>query len=72
MVMRQRLIHLARLPRQNKWSSYRVALENPSVGSLDAGGVKFMAYPEDLAPRHVHGVIGGSEVLESPLPDVDS
>ena len=29
------------------------------VGSLDAGRVKFMAYPDDYEPRHVHGLIGG-------------
>lgn len=29
------------------------------VGSLDAGGVKFMVYPDDHEPRHVHGLIGG-------------
>jgi hypothetical protein len=29
------------------------------VGSLDDGGVKFMAFPQDHEPRHVHGFIGG-------------
>ncbi len=29
------------------------------MGSLDDGGVKFMAYPQDHEPRHVHGFIGG-------------
>jgi hypothetical protein len=31
------------------------------MGSLDHGGVKFMAYPEDHEPRHVHGFLGGIE-----------
>jgi hypothetical protein len=29
------------------------------VGSLDGGGVKFMAFPQDHEPRHVHGFVGG-------------
>jgi hypothetical protein len=29
------------------------------VSSLDDGGVKFMAYPQDHEPRHVHGFVGG-------------
>ncbi|HEX3465924.1 MAG TPA: DUF4160 domain-containing protein [Candidatus Elarobacter sp.] len=29
------------------------------MSSLDTGGVKFMAYPDDHEPRHVHGLIGG-------------
>ena len=36
------------------------------MSSLDDGGVKFMAYPQDHEPRHVHafiGGIGGPEVI---------
>jgi hypothetical protein len=29
------------------------------VSSLNVGGVKFMIYPDDHEPRHVHGLIGG-------------
>ena len=29
------------------------------MSSLNAGGVKFMVYPNDHEPRHVHGLIGG-------------
>jgi hypothetical protein len=29
------------------------------VGSLDDGGVKFMAFPQDHEPCHVHGFVGG-------------
>jgi hypothetical protein len=29
------------------------------VSSLDDGGVKFVAFPQDHEPRHVHGFIGG-------------
>jgi len=29
------------------------------MSCLDAGGVKFMAYPNDHGPRHVHGLVGG-------------
>ncbi|MEA2787182.1 MAG: hypothetical protein QOF71_3286 [Candidatus Eremiobacteraeota bacterium] len=29
------------------------------MSSLDDGGIKFMAYPQDHEPRHVHGLVGG-------------
>ena len=29
------------------------------MSSLNAGGVKFMVYPNDHEPRHVHGLVGG-------------
>jgi hypothetical protein len=29
------------------------------VSSLDDGGVKFVAFPQDHEPRHVHGFVGG-------------
>ena len=42
------------------------------MGSLDDGGVKFMAYPQDHEPRHIHGLIGGiggPEVIVDLKPD---
>ena len=29
------------------------------MGSLDDGGIKFMAFPQDHEPCHVHGFVGG-------------
>jgi hypothetical protein len=34
-----------------------------TMGSLKCGEVRFSAYPEDHEPRHVHGFVGGTEVV---------
>ena len=34
------------------------------MGSLRFDGVRFVAYPQDHEPRHVHGFIGTTEVAD--------
>ncbi len=33
------------------------------MSGLRSGAVRFRAYPQDHEPRHVHGFIGGGEVI---------
>ena len=33
------------------------------MGSLQYGQVRFVAYPSDHEPRHVHGFVGASEAV---------
>jgi hypothetical protein len=38
------------------------------VGSIRFDGVRFVAYPQDHAPRHVHGFYAETEVIVDLLP----
>jgi hypothetical protein len=38
------------------------------VGSLRFDGVRFVAYPQDHEPRHVHGFYAETEVIVDLLP----
>jgi len=35
------------------------------VGSLRFGGIQFVLYSNDHPPRHVHGFLDGTEVIEA-------